>query len=178
MSIRRYGNRQGRKTKREEILSNNAVHKFYAACSDNPRAQEALAKYTKEVPPPRAPRMPSGKPLEKAVNEAISDLVNGHDHVHLWRNNRGIALQGERVVRYGVGPNGASDWIGYRELLVTADMIGKSVAQFVAIEAKRPGEKPDERQQKFIDQVNKHGGIAGSATSREEADEILGRWGC
>jgi hypothetical protein len=52
-------------------------------------------------------------------------------------------------------------------------MLGSIIAQFVAIEAKRPGEKADDNQQRFIDQVKAAGGCAGVATSGEQALELI-----
>lgn len=164
MSGRRYGSREGRLTKRQAALQRNAAFIHYGM------------PQRVEVPDERKPRTPSGKPLEASVNDEIYDAAKTSDHIKLWRNNRGIAIQGGHQVRYGVGPNGAADWIGYRRLFVTAEMVGKSFAQFLAIEAKRPGEKPDDNQQRFLNSINAAGGVAGHATSAAEAREIWERW--
>lgn len=174
MSTRRYGGRQGRLTRREEIIRRNAAHRFYAIGSENPGAPEALIRNTKEVPPERKRRV-SDNPGEAAVNRAIAMVVGGHQFVKLYRNNRGVAFQGEHTVRYGVGPNGYPDWVGYRTLTVTPDMVGKNFAQFLAIEAKQPKRKADDHQQKVIDTIVADGGVAGVATSADEARAIWER---
>lgn len=91
-----------------------------------------------------------------------------------FRNNSG-AYEDERGrwVRYGVGQPGGSDLIGWRQIVVTPDMVGKSLAVFVAVEVKTPTGKATEAQMNFLDQVNKAGGIAGIVRSKEDALALL-----
>lgn len=112
---------------------------------------------------------------ESAVNKQIQDVAKDLPDVKLWRNNRGIAQYDNYMVRYGVGPQGASDWIGYKRMVVTPAMVGHELAVFVAIEAKRPGEKLDPDQEKFLNRVSDDGGIAGVARDKGDAIDILGR---
>lgn len=166
---------RGRLTLRERIEKNNATDRFYAAAADvEPRFQTTLPPKRERVKRPVDGH--PAVPLESAINDEIHESTKARQDVKLYRNNRGVAVYGNQQVRYGVGPRGGSDWIGYRRLLITADMVGKSVAQFVAIEAKRPGAKTDDGQQHFIDMVNQDGGRAGCATSGKEAEDILDEW--
>lgn len=112
--------------------------------------------------------------LERAVNDEIRKLKFDGE---LWRNSRGMIHMGNgRYMPYGLGPDGASDWIGYRSIVITAAMVGKRVAQFIAVEAKRrPSEKPRPNQVAFIDSVVAAGGVAGVAHSGDEALEIINR---
>lgn len=162
---------RGRRSRRNTILANNAVDRFYAA------AAGIEPQFQLPVPPKRRIRRPvDGKPavpLESAVNDSIYNAYKKRTDVTLWRNNRGIAVYGSQQVTYGVGPKGASDWIGYRKVVITDEHLGLTIAQFVALEAKRPGELPDDNQQKFIDRVNADGGRAGWATSVEETLALL-----
>lgn len=161
---------RGRETLRERIIKNNAADRWYAAMAGkDPMFQQ-------EVPPERkrpATRGSDGRPLESDVNKAIKDIIDADKTLRVWRNNRGLAEYGNVKVKYGVGPNGAADWIGYRVVKVTQDMVGKSIAQFVALEAKRPGEKPDANQQWFIDRTKAEGGAAGWADSGDVAKQLL-----
>ncbi len=105
----------------------------------------------------------------------------------LWLNTRGsgwvgqvaaksgdtVTLRNARPVTYGVGPNGASDLIGFARIKVTPDMVGRELAIFVAVEVKVPGEKPRPDQEAFIRLVQAAGGLAGSATSESEAMALL-----
>lgn len=166
-------NRIGRISRRDEIKASNAAVSFYAAAYDKDPTPLLQA-----VPPKRNRvfRPVDGRPsvpLESAVNDEIFSTFHKREDVRIWRNNRGVALYGNKQVTYGVGPNGASDWIGYRKVLITQAHVGKTIAQFVALEAKRQGEKPDEKQAAFIDKVNADGGRAGWADSAEKAKELL-----
>jgi hypothetical protein len=156
--------KRGRLSPREFQRAKNAAFNLYG-----------MLQFSQEVKPLRKRGTPGGdgRPLEASVNDDIHGAVKAAPNVKLYRNNRGVAVYGNKQVAYGVGPRGGSDWIGYRRVLITSDMIGSFIAQFVAIEAKRPGEKADDNQQRFIDQVNAAGGCAGMATSGEQALELL-----
>lgn len=101
----------------------------------------------------------------------------------LFRNNSG-ALQDKtgRLVRYGLGNVSAilnktmksSDLIGITTVVVTQDMVGKTVGIFTAIEVKaeswRPGKdkKREEAQANFINLVKLKGGISAFCRSVSE----------
>lgn len=68
------------------------------------------------------------------------------------------------MVKFGLAP-GSPDLVGW------ATVDGKAI--FVGIEIKLPGEKPRADQQHFIDMIRAAGGIAGVATSVEEALALL-----
>lgn len=66
----------------------------------------------------------------------------------LWRNNVGAGkLETGSYIRWGlcndsVAVNAAlksADLIGLRRVLITPDMVGSTIAQFMSIEVKRPG---------------------------------------
>ena len=106
----------------------------------------------------------------------------------LMRNNSGCLrnLDGTPI-RYGLGHISkkqnekikSSDLIGISEILVTQDMVGKTLGVFTAIEVKPPKWKllpKDQRghaQLAFIEWVKKKGGIAGFATSVEDFRELM-----
>lgn len=98
----------------------------------------------------------------------------------LFRNNVGTGWVGRvvsqhwtltladfRPLRAGLCP-GSSDLIGWTEVVVTPEMVGRTMAVFTAIEAKTPDVKVTHRQQKFIDRVKQAGGIA--SVAREVSD--------
>lgn len=167
-------------SKRERIISGNSFYENAAAAAasagDHERANRARGQI-KPVPEQRVRKSkavsPDAPPLEAAVNDEIYEAAKSLGTVSIWRNNRGVAQYGAAVVRYGVGPNGAADWIGYRRIRITPDMVGEFIAQFAAVEAKRPGERPDVDQQKFIDRVIADGGCAGWADSGARAKSVL-----
>lgn len=129
--------------------------------------------YGAHIPVEREPRKPSKKRRERNVNDEIREWQDGQDFVTLYRNNRGAIQTGKGWIRYGVGPNGASDWLGWVSLIITPEMVGMRVAIFTAVEAKKDGEDADENQDKFIKLVLAAGGRAGVARSAEDAEGII-----
>ena len=103
----------------------------------------------------------------------------------LFRNNTGKLWAGEVVKHpncvtiYNPRPVdaglcvGSSDLIGWRVYKVQAADIGKELAIFTAIEVKTKTGRVSGRQQNFIDQILKSGGIAGVARSGEDAINII-----
>ena len=124
---------------------------------------------------------------EADIQAAIRLAVGRMPDVRLFRNNRGVAWMGQvihrdaetltlmhpRPVEFGL-TNGASDLIGLKRVLVTADMIGGVVAIFCAGEVKRPKVKVPEHQRNFVDFVNTFGGIAGVVRSPDDAVDLFG----
>lgn len=77
----------------------------------------------------------------------------------VFRNNCGMLRDEQgRYIRYGVANPGGADLIGWT-----------AKGRFLAIEVKRPGERPKQEQINFIDTVNKAGGIGFVATSALDA---------
>jgi hypothetical protein len=111
---------------------------------------------------------------EAQVNETIREFSATRDDLVLWRNNSGVAQDSSgHTVRYGVGPRGASDWIGYKVVEITEGMVGKSVAVFTACEAKAPDAgAPDDAQIRFINRVNNAGGIALIVRERNDLEKL------
>ena len=64
---------------------------------------------------------------------------------------------------------GTSDIIGCRTVTITPEMVGQQIAQFVALEVKRPGEAPKKHQANYLAIMRGKGAVAGSARSVEEA---------
>jgi len=107
----------------------------------------------------------------------------------LWRNNVGVAITDNgRHVRYGLCNETAkmnkeiksSDWIGITPVLITPEMVGKTVGLFTAIETKPSDWKLNTAcdrtlaQGKFHDIVRQAGGFAGFARDVEEFKRITG----
>lgn len=109
---------------------------------------------------------------ESAIQQRIRLAASKLGYV-LWRNNRGaLKDKNGRLVRYGVGPDGAGDLIGYAPITITEDMVGMTIAAFVNIEVKRPDHKTNkerlQNQLDFIDRTNDRGGIAAMLMSESE----------
>lgn len=132
------------------------------------------AEYQTRIPEKRAQRKPSSERGEADVNDEIRDWQFAQPNVTLWRNNRGVVeLDNGGRIKYGVGPNGASDWIGFVSVTITPAMLGKVVAIFAAVEAKAPKKGPTDDQITFIDRVLAAGGRAGVARSADDAEDII-----
>lgn len=91
----------------------------------------------------------------------------------LWRNNTGQAWAGEaerlpdgsvlirdpRPLHAGLC-KGSSDLIGLRRVTITPEMVGETLAQFVALEVKSPRGRLTQEQSRFIGFVDQAGGLA------------------
>lgn len=86
-----------------------------------------------------------------------------NDIAILWRNNVGcLKDRNGRLIQYGLCI-GSSDLIGIR----------KYDGRFIAIECKVAGKKPTPEQENFIRIIRLWGGLAGVATTVEEARKII-----
>lgn len=123
---------------------------------------------------------------EAKIKRDIQLQLTADPHVRLFNNPTGVFWQGEVVSqsrdtivlrnprRVNVGLiKGGSDLIGWRSLLITAEMVGARIAQFVGIETKSLRGRATAEQLNFIDVLNRAGGAAGVARSTEDAEHIL-----
>ena len=105
--------------------------------------------------------------------------------VRLFRNTVGAAFIGPFIhadgaviinrpqrVQFGLC-RGSSDVIGWRTVVITQDMVGQAMAQFVALEVKSDRGRATAEQQAFIDHVVKCGGVAAVVRSADEAAGVL-----
>ena len=93
----------------------------------------------------------------------------------LFRNNVGqYTTKAGHIISYGVGNKiGGSDLIVWRQVVITQEHVGSTIAQFLAIEVKRPGKKATTKQATFGKMVSNAGGLFGVAHSPEEAEQII-----
>ena len=109
-----------------------------------------------------------------------------------WRANSGMAWAGEAItirtpqaVRVGPGdvvirnarpfhgmPEGFLDLIGIVPVKITADMVGKTVGVFTAIDSKHGTGRLSPAQRNMIDLIRLQGGRAGEARTPGEAVQI------
>jgi hypothetical protein len=83
-----------------------------------------------------------------------------------------VTLQDARPLIAGLC-TGSSDLIGWRSIEVTADMVGRRLAVFAAVEVKSATGRPTEQQRAFLSAVQDAGGIACVARSVEDAQRAL-----
>lgn len=100
----------------------------------------------------------------------------------LWRNNTGTGWVG-KAIRQKDGSvlvrdarplhaglcKGSSDLIGLHRRTITQDDVGKTIAQFVALEIKTPTGRLTTEQQWFLEFIQQAGGIARVVRSVEDA---------
>lgn len=92
----------------------------------------------------------------------------------LLRNNTGkLPDRNGRWVKFGLGV-GSSDLIGFKPVTVTADMVGRKVAIFTAVECKTRTGRVTAEQSAFIAMVQRFGGIAGIARTEQDLRDLLG----
>ena len=112
------------------------------------------------------------------VNDILLDAP--YQDSRLRKNHNGLAtLQDESVLKYGLG-KGTSDLIGWTQIEITQEMVGKKVAIFTGIEVKKfPWNMPKKPDKHLRNQINwrniilQFGGIAGFANSVEQYNQIL-----
>lgn len=121
---------------------------------------------------------------ESELQALILRAAGGLPHVRIFRNQvgegyvgkalrdaEGVFLRDARHVRMGLFP-GSGDLIGWRTLLVTPDMVGTPIAQFLSIEVKTPTGKIRPDQSNWLAQVNQAGGHAIIARSVSDTDNL------
>lgn len=149
--------RFGRKPLRERLEDNHRLQSFYASAFGKP-------------PPPPLDLKPKqkrraagfdGRRLERHVLADCLEALRKDPRVAMVeRQQSGVFREGDRFIK--VGTRGALDIKGM--------LIGGRTFE---IECKRPGERPDPRQAERIEAIRRNGGIAGFATSAEEALALL-----
>ena len=108
----------------------------------------------------------------------------------LFRNNSGVAINPDtgRHIRYGLANESkqqnaeikSSDLIGIRPVVITQDMVGTTIGQFVSLEVKREGwhytGTPREvAQKRWIDMVRSLGGVAGFVSDADAIDTSVNK---
>ena len=120
----------------------------------------------------------------EATIQAKARLSAAKKGWQLWRNNVGVLVDAKgRPVRFGLCNDSkqvnhnvkSGDLIGIRPILITADMVGQTIGQFVSVECKHSGWIPNVRdgedrvkaQMKWAELVNRAGGHAVFTTTGE-----------
>jgi hypothetical protein len=122
--------------------------------------------------------------LEADVQNQIQ-MELSHGNCRLFRINSGsfwggkvIAHDGKRLLlenptKVMGAKAGTSDLLGVVSVFITPQMVGQTFGRFVAIEVKKPGEKPKPHQEQFLAIMRSLGALAGSAQSVAEAVAII-----
>lgn len=122
-------------------------------------------------------RQPKDYKLEKYVVEDILRTLNHYQDTLAWKCPTGFfRTVGGGGFTAGL-TKGGSDIVVCHGYIIRPEDVGKMVAEFSVIEAKRWDNKPTEEQELFIDNVLKCGGKAGVAMCPADAVKILGTRG-
>ena len=109
---------------------------------------------------------------EQQIQQHIRIACSTGD-TRLFRNNTGTLRDANgRPVQFGLC-KGSADLIGWKQVTVTAEMVGQQVAVFASIEVKTPTGRMRPEQQQWLDTVKAAGGIAGVARSVDDALQIM-----
>lgn len=118
------------------------------------------------------------KESEAAVTNKVK-LEASKKGIRLWRNNVGCLFsKADKIfVRFGLANESVTmnsviksgDLIGIRPVVITADMVGKTIGQFVSREVKHSdwrytGTEQEQAQRNWINLINSLGGDAAFAT--------------
>ena len=90
----------------------------------------------------------------------------------LFREHSGVYFN-RNGTRITIGFKGKPDAVGLTVLTITPEMVGKSVAVYTAIEAKKPGGSTSQAQKKVIEVLKKLGAIAGICYSIQDFNDLL-----
>jgi hypothetical protein len=105
----------------------------------------------------------------------------------VWRNNVGAGtLQNGSHVRWGLANESSaqnaqiksSDLIGIRPVVITQDMVGTTIGQFISLEVKRAswhytGTPREVAQKRWIDLIRSLGGVAGFCCDADAIDSAV-----
>ncbi|MBA1159355.1 hypothetical protein [Microvirga mediterraneensis] len=103
------------------------------------------------------------------TGEVVRNKGSGKQAVFLGPND--IVLRNARPFRAGL-VKGGSDMIGITPVVITPDMVGKTVGAFTAYEAKTGRLKATEEQGKFLEMVRRLGGIGKVVRSVEDIERV------
>lgn len=142
---------------------NQAALDYYRALSAKPDAPRidlgAKAKQSRSTGS-------SGEPLERDVQRAVLQLLRAHPLV-------GWAAR----INSGAVENANGQFVRFNQIAGCSDIIGQMrTGHFLALEIKRPGNKPTEPQMLFLRMVEQHGGCAGWCDSVEACEAVIREW--
>lgn len=123
---------------------------------------------------------------ESNLTKSILLKIGSTPGLRVFRNNTGTAWAGKVIKKsknfitledprpFHAGLcNGSSDYIGWKTVEITPDMVGKKLAVFVGLEFKTNSGRASKDQINFIKQVREAGGFAGIVKKSEDAEGLL-----
>jgi len=116
-------------------------------------------------------------PKRESVVQDDGNAEAGRNGAKMFRNNVGGAYtQDGTWITFGLH-KGSSDTIGWTPVVITQEMVGKTVAVFTSIEYKREkGGRKAEDQKTWIDCLRRDGAIAFFANSGQAVRDAFTEW--
>jgi len=126
---------------------------------------------------------------ERKIQATILAALGSRPDIRLFRNAVGHGYHGDarlkhepdgsltvvirkaRRVSYGLAP-GSCDLIGVRRVLITPDMVGQHIAQFLGIECKSASGRSTVEQKDFRAMLERFGGISILARSLDDVEGL------
>jgi len=121
----------------------------------------------------------TGPQAEGETNKAIAKWSALKPELFIARNKRRVAVPvgWDHAIELGWLVPGSADWLGWVSVEITPGMVGKRIAAFVGLEAKRPeGGVVSDDQEKFLNRLKDDGGVAGVVRNAEDAERALEVW--
>ena len=118
--------------------------------------------------------------VSEAEGEAVKESVVvaqclewlAKHRIFCWRNNTGSYRTPEgRFIRYG--HVGSGDIIGITPVVITSEMVGRTVGLFTAIECKTATGKQSKPQQVFQTMIERNGGVYIVARSTSDLERAI-----
>lgn len=104
----------------------------------------------------------AGKPSYAKEGDLVKDCIR-------WLEGRGCFVWKQNQGGMKAGGPGSSRFIRFAHVDGISDIIGLTPAgRFIAVECKQPGNKPTDKQSRFLDKVRFNGGIAIVARSTDD----------
>lgn len=109
------------------------------------------------------------------------NAVAGSHYKRIDKSGQYLLEAGDWVVKHGNRVQyglcvGSSDLIGWKPLVVTPEMVGHRIAQFLAAEIKTATGRATDEQMNFIQAVRKAGGTAGILRSVDDTTALLNQF--
>ena len=86
-----------------------------------------------------------------------------------------MLIRNARPLKAGLA-KGSSDTIGWTNVEITPEMVGKTIPVFTAVEIKTRGTRTTANQKNWADYINKENGIALIIKESEEYEEGIKEW--
>ena len=154
---------------------------FKPSLAETKRANQAaldfmrVASYREDAPRIDVGASAKREPSVRASTSGILERDVLRAGLQLLRVNPLVAWASR--INSGAVENANGQFVRFNQIAGCSDIVGQmKTGQFLALEAKRPGQKPTEPQMLFLRMVEAHGGCSGWFDSVDGLESILARW--